>query len=149
MNTAERMKLRRERQATASHLRQQGLTFAEIGRRMGCSAARANAIYLDAEWAANRPPSWKNGMSVRALCVLDRLGLNDRESALAAYHSGQLHPRNPLARNYGWTTHREIAAWLGLPEPQEVATKVCPHCGHTWTHVPKPAGKANLEGRKA
>ena len=131
-----------ERRFLTYQLRKQGLKFKEIGKRMGISLSRAQQLYRSAEWRLNREPHWMDGLSVRAANCLNNCNINSREEALEAYQSGRLRvgkrgPRNYGKcgpRNYGWKSHKEVAKWLGLPEPQKPAPRVylaktCPHCG--------------------
>lgn len=113
-----------ERQRLAYTLRKQGLKFKEIGKRMGVSAVRANELYRSAEWRLNREPHWMDGLGVRVANCLNNCNINSREEALEAYQSGKLHVGKRGPRNYGWKSHKEVARWLGLPEPQKPAPRV-------------------------
>jgi hypothetical protein len=71
-----------------------------------------------------------DGLSTRAQNVLYNNDFSSREGVLAAYKSEKLHPTKGLRpRNYGWKCHKEVAKWLGLPEPNKSIPKTCPHCG--------------------
>ena len=77
--------------------------------------------------------SWMDGLSTRCKLCIHNMDLKSRDDVLQAYKSGRLKPEGKKhPRNYGWKSHREIAKWLGLPEPvkpkQAVLIK-CPHCG--------------------
>ena len=123
-----------ERRTLAYNLRNQGMKFKEVGKRMGVGAQRAAQLYASAKWRLNREAHWMDGLGVRAANCLNNCNINSREEALEAYQSGKLRvgKRGPL--NYGWKSHKEVAKWLGLPEPQKAAPRVylaktCPHCG--------------------
>jgi hypothetical protein len=130
-----------ERRFSAYTLRKQGLTYREIGKRMGVCEGRANYLYKDAIQCLNRGPHWTDGFSVRLANLLNNCNINSREEALEAYQSGRLRVTkadqkdwSSKTRGYGWKSHKELAKWLGLPEPQKSANKrhnlcVCPHCG--------------------
>ena len=123
-----------ERRFLAYQLRKQGLKFKEVGKRMGISSGRAQQLYHNAEWRLNLAPHWMDGLSVRAANCLNYYNINSREEALEAYQSGRLRVGQRGPRNYGWKSHKEVAKWLGLPEPQKPAPRVylaktCPHCG--------------------
>jgi hypothetical protein len=96
-------------------LRGEGLSFRQIGERLGISGTMAHLHYLK----ATRQDDKKNplyGLSVRAKNCLKNCDIATRGEALDAYNSGLLKPlKHP--RLYGWKTHKEVAAWLGLPEP--------------------------------
>jgi len=123
-----------DRRSLAYSLREQGLTFKEIGKRMGIGPARARQIYGYAERLLTRKPHWTDGLSTRAANIFNNLNLESRDAALAAYQDGRLcvGPRGP--HWYGWTCHKEVAKWLGLPEPMKPTRKKpllnCPECGH-------------------
>jgi len=72
-----------------------------------------------------------DALSVRAWNCLNSFNINSREEALAAYQSGRLTVGKRGPRNYGWKSHKEVARWLGLPEPQRQVRlpKICPYCG--------------------
>ena len=76
---------------------------------------------------------WSEGLSVRAVNCLNNAGINSRKQTLEAYTSGRLHPDKCTPRGYGWLTHKQVAKFLGLPEPQRPTPKfrcqTCPHCG--------------------
>ena len=124
-----------ERRTLAYNLRKQGLKYREIGKRMGVCAGRAQRIYSEAECILSREPSWCDGLSVRAANCLWSRDIKSREELLAMYNSGRLRPRKRGGvRNFGWKSYREVAKWLGLPEPQKAPPKIrvpktCPHCG--------------------
>lgn len=118
----------------AYQLRKQGLSFREIGERMGISSVRARQLYLAAKCKLTREPHWTDGLSVQSANCLNNCNINSREEAMEAYQSGKLRVGNGRPRNYGWKTHKEVAKWLGLPEPQKPSVRVrlaktCPPCG--------------------
>ena len=73
--------------------------------------------------------NWDHGLSRRTVNMLFNLDIYSREEALAAYKSKRIFPGAARCRNYGWLSHRELASWLGLPEPVQVVCPVCPMCG--------------------
>lgn len=123
-----------ERRFLAYTLRKEGLKFKEVGKRMNVGAQRARQLYESAERRLNREPHWMDGLDVRLANCLWNMNIESREQALEAYNSGRLRPGKRGPRNYGWKSHKEVAKWLGLPEPQKAAPRVylaktCPHCG--------------------
>lgn len=56
-----------------------------------------------------------SSLSFRTSNVLERFNLTDKEEVRKAILDGSLSPRKN--RNYGCKSHREVHAWLGLPEP--------------------------------
>lgn len=107
----------KERRDLAYRLRSQGLKFKEIGQQMGVSADRARVLYCSAKLREENSENWLYDLGVRATWVLLDCGINSRTEALSAYRSGRLKPG--AVRNYGWASHKEVAKWLGLPEPKE------------------------------
>lgn len=75
-------------------------------------------------------PYWSDGLSRRVEICLNNCDIFSRKEALEAYKSGRLHPLKYPPR-YGWVSHKELAKWLKLPEPQKpfYVPKKCPHCG--------------------
>jgi hypothetical protein len=57
------------------------------------------------------------GLSVRAVNCLLRMGLTRREDIRTAIGKRLLHPANVQALNFGWKTYREVCQWLGLRLP--------------------------------
>ena len=119
----------------AYQLREQGLTFKEIGKRMGVNTERARTLFCRSTYRISEDPeSVHYGLSTRAanrLC--NYLNIRNRKEATKAYKAGKLHPETCKVNGYGWKTYKEIAEWLGFPEPQKPARAyvltVCPHCG--------------------
>jgi hypothetical protein len=57
------------------------------------------------------------GLSVRAVNCLSRMGLSSREDIRTAVRRRVLHPANVQAQNFGWKTYQEVCRWLGLRLP--------------------------------
>ena len=133
MTNAEYEKLIGGRKFQAYQLREQGLTYTEIGKRMGITAGRVKQLYS----IAKHRLEWSNyffGLSIKLGHLLNNIGIHNREQALEAFNSGKLKPGKGGIRNYGWKSHKEMAKWLGLPEPMKpmaalLAMQTCPHCG--------------------
>lgn len=68
-------------------------------------------------------------MGIQLANVFNNLDLNTKAEIRQAFESGRLNPRK--VRHYGWESHREVAKWLGLPEPIKPSKqpRFCPHCG--------------------
>ena len=68
--------------------------------------------------------------SVRVTNVLNRLGLTTMKQIRNAIVDGSLHPtnRNPLQRNFGRKSYREVCEKLGI-DCTCAQNKTCPHCG--------------------
>lgn len=113
-------------------MRLEGNTFREIGTSIGVGSQRAREMYNRHLRWVNRPPDWRNGLSVRAWnCIsFSLIPINSVEELMAAYQAGKLLPGTKGVRNLGWSTYVEIAKFLGLPEPTK-SKPICPHCGKT------------------
>ena len=107
-----------KRALMAYQLREQGLKFKEVGAKLGASACRARQLYCLAKWWLEREPHWTDGLNVRAANALLNSGIKSRDETLAAFKTGTLHLGIGGPRNYGIKSHKEVAKWLGLPEPQ-------------------------------
>ena len=120
-----------ERRALALKLRNEGMTYKEIGKRMDVGAQRARELHRIALWKMEHQNEWWAGLSVRAANCLNNRNLVTRDQIMEAVKNGTLHPKNRNTRNYGWKSHAEVCKWLGLPEPQKSKPRltVCPHCG--------------------
>ena len=106
------------REETVVKLREQGITFREIGLRIGCTTGNANALHMHARRQLNRAREWTAGLSVRAANVLNNRNINSHEEALAFFKShGWKEVRR--WRNYGWKTHKIVFKWLRLPAPRK------------------------------
>ena len=67
---------------------------------------------------------WTDGLNIRCANVLLNCKLKNKEEVRKAFESGKLHPIigwHP--RNYGWQSHQEVAAWLGIEIPRKSVTK--------------------------
>ena len=133
MNNKPTIELLGEKRYNAHNLRQQGFTFKEIGLRLGVTGAYAQRLYWSSVRKLQKHPDKIESLSTRAFNCLYSVGINTREKALEAFQSKQIQPF-VRPRNYGWKTHEEIAAWLGLPKPIKPKPRVvvrneCPHCG--------------------
>jgi hypothetical protein len=130
-NLDSRFPLLNKLQAKTFNLRKSGLKFSEIGKRFGVSTERSRQIYRCAMGILTRAPYWSDGLSVRAENCLNNCNITSRAELIKAYQSGILSPlKRP--RNYGWHTHKEVAKWLGFPEPIKPKRKIleaCLYCG--------------------
>lgn len=128
-----------ERRLLAYKLRKEGRSFRQIGDQLLVSAGRANQLYRSAEMILSQKPHWSHGLSVRPVNCLSNCNINSRAEALEAYQSGRLRP-GKYPRNYGLKSHKELAAWLGVPYqkpiPRVYVVKVCPHCGRKLSGKP-------------
>lgn len=117
-------------------LRREGLTFNEIGKRIGASNTRARQLYGEAEDKIERAtinPLCLEGLCTRLVNTLLYHGIHSREDAKKAYDNGFLRPLK--ITGYGKKSHKEVLKWLGLPdEPTRtmvLVDKMCPHCEGT------------------
>jgi hypothetical protein len=98
------------------------------------------------------------GLTIRAANQLCKLTSVKKSVVRAHIVSGRIHPNNhpdwltgkmPEGQiyliGYGWITHAEICAWVGLPDPRPKKRKhFCPHCGkeiavrQNTIHAPHP-----------
>ncbi len=69
------------------------------------------------------------GLTTRARGACAKLGLDTRQKILEAVADGSLSPENLMLRGYGWKTHREVGAWLGLVNANPQHGTICPTCG--------------------
>jgi hypothetical protein len=71
------------------------------------------------------------GMSVAAWNALNNrdFGANSQKEVAEAIRSGKLHYK--VMRGVGPTCWKEICAWAGVPELENIpkAVRFCPHCG--------------------
>lgn len=123
-----------ERRFMAYQLRKQGLKFKDVGQRLNVCAQQARQLYESAEHRLNRDPHWTDGLSTRPKNILINMGFESRKQVLEAYNLGRMRPCKRGPRNYGWKSHKEVAKWLGLPEPMKPGiiarmAETCPHCG--------------------
>ncbi len=109
------------RKFSAYEWRQQSVSFKEIGRRLGVSTTRARAMCQECETALKDTTHWACDLSARTSNTLQNCGFESREQVLEAFNNGKLIPGPGGPRNYGWSRHKEVAAWLNLPEPQKPA----------------------------
>ena len=109
---------RHAREFTVYTLRNHKLTFSAIGKRLGCSVTRVRQMHRRFLRRISYEKHWTNGLSARAANCLCIFNFSSRAEVLASLISADgLHPARDRYRNYGWKTHKEVATWLGLPEP--------------------------------
>lgn len=142
------MNVRREplntQETQVMHLREQGMTYASIGRAMGLSRERAKQVYRDArEHLKDYATSGADALSLlpgRARKFLELFSLTTRAAVREAVESGKLQwneDRKRLIfdgsspRNYGWGVWVVVSEWAGLPRPESPSRPcvTCPHCG--------------------
>jgi hypothetical protein len=98
-------------------LRRGGMTYREIGEKIGVSPGSAMQIVGRGEAML-----WRRGegideveLSVRAVNCLNNAGIgSSRKSVREAIDSGVLHPSKSI-RNYGWETHKICCEYAGTP----------------------------------
>lgn len=83
-------------------LRKQGLTYREIGERIGVKAERASQLVAKGE-RLSRQPTETAGLSVRARNYLRQMGISTKAEARNA--------KLEWAPNAGPVTREEIADW--------------------------------------
>jgi hypothetical protein len=115
----DRLHLLTERVQLAYKLRQQGLAFKEIGKRLGVGRAAAWHMHKVAVYKLSQEPAWDDGLGVRIRQILGYRYIKSRSQLLRSFKSGELEK----SRNYGWQMHKEVAKWLGLPEPSKPKKK--------------------------
>ena len=115
MKGDDRLNLLTERELIAYKLRREGLKFDEIGKRMGICKQRANLLYVYAKATMNSAPKWHDGLSTRLRKCIKNSGINSRDELQRMFLNGELEK----CRHYGWQMHKEVARWLGLPEPSK------------------------------
>ena len=113
MKGNDRLNLLTERELIAYKLRKEGLKFKEIGERMGICTRRANSLYVYAKATMNSAPKWHDGLSTRLRKCIKNSCINSRDELQRMFLNGKLEK----SRHYGWQMHKEVAMWLGLPEP--------------------------------
>ena len=126
------------------HLRDQGMTYASIGRAMDLSRERVKQVYLDAQarlkdYAKNGPDALSL-LPGRARQFLELFSLPTRAAVREAIEAGKLkwnEDKKALMfgesypRNYGWGVWVVLCEWAGLPRPESPSQRcvTCPHCG--------------------
>jgi len=113
------------------NMRLKGKKLKEIAEVMNISTVRVRQIYLQEKWRLEEkddPECWWFGLSSRTANALKNAELEGKEDVLRALKLGRINPRPNGTKGYGWKSHKEVHAWLGLPEPQK-QKRVCPHCG--------------------
>ncbi len=108
-----------ERHYTVFRLVEDGAGFTAIAKQMGISCSRVRQIYFISKRKLSRADHWTDGLSTRSVNCFRKWAIESRDDALKAFRSGRLRPDNKGPRNYGWLTHKEVAKWLGLPEPKK------------------------------
>jgi len=108
-----------EKAALANSLRELGLTYREIGRRMRCTASNVRQFIAAFEYHKAHPDA--NGMSLRAETALERIGCGKTKRSIAAAvkPGGRLYSASPTVwrpvwRQYGVRTYRELCAIAGV-----------------------------------
>lgn len=67
------------------------------------------------------------GLRFRAASALVRAGYKSREEVEAAFRAGDLNPKTSKLAQFGWGSYRDLASWLGMPEPYR-GKPICKHC---------------------
>lgn len=106
----------------AYRLRKEGLLFKDIGKQLNVGVARARQLYIAAERIVNAPFNSLKGLSARVENCLRNIGVENRQQALEAFKTFYNQGNDRTPRNYGWTSHKELAKWLGLPDPVKPRT---------------------------
>ena len=128
------MKAKTERNNEAERLESEGLSYSEIGKRIGVSAQRACQICYHIrkrrEERARESVSWASGVSARLYHVICNMKIESREQAIEMFPRLWPHkrPGKITPRNYGRKSHDELAALLGFPKPK-YGVLICKHCG--------------------
>ncbi len=107
---------RRELALRAFDLRQSGLTFKAIGKQLSVGTQTARNLVFDHMGWLDHTDDWFFGLRSIVSNALLNIGMKSREETLSAYLSGMLKPEK--FRGYSWRCHKEVASWLGLPEPK-------------------------------
>jgi len=112
---------------------QEGKTFTAIGRQLGVTKARISQLYNRSvrrihhvSYVFDNP---LNGLSVRAVNCLQKIGVKTREQAVNLYAAGRLDTLS--MRGYGRKTHYEICRWMRVSEDSNWNSQLhhCPVCG--------------------
>lgn len=110
--------------------------FREIAEQIGVNRTHVGIIYQQAVRMRNAYAKYKDDplfhFPTRIFNVLHNMGLKTVDQIKEALRSGDLHPANyRRCRNYGWGSHIQIHALLGLPAPTGRPCKMvkCVHCG--------------------
>jgi hypothetical protein len=107
-------------------MRSSGMTFKKIGEHFGVGVERARQMEISANRIMKErtnPDCWWYGLSVRTSNCLKNADIESKQEALDAFKCGKLNPRMGGTKNYGWKCHKELADWLGLPEPKKGSPK--------------------------
>jgi hypothetical protein len=105
------------RRLRAVTLRRGGMTYREIGEKIGVCHQRASQIVAIGEGMLWRRKEGVDAveLGVRAANCLNNAGIGSgRKSVREAIDSGVLHPSKSI-RNYGWKTHEICCEYAGIP----------------------------------
>ena len=103
----------------ARRFRKHGMTWAEIGSKLGVSACVAKAMARKAEHDLKCRDAWNYGLDVRICNILCNMDINSAEEAGAAVFNGRLDPHRKasgwgihIPRHYGVRSHIRLCNWL-------------------------------------
>lgn len=101
----------------------EGLSFKEIGKRFGISAANASNRYGTKGWVLGR---WNTDLPTCIRILLKDLGINSRKELERAVDDGRMSKKY---RNYSVRRYHMILEFLGRKVPEVKTGNRCQHCG--------------------
>ena len=110
-------------------LRIKGFTYKAIGAEMKLSKQRIFQIIASGKKRDADNSKWTAGLSSRNAHLMERLGIQDKETAINAIHAREIAPLK--WPNFGMRSYHDLCAWLGTLPIDSGIVRHCPHCGKT------------------
>ena len=110
-------------------LRIKGLTYRAIGVELNISKQRVFQIVAAGKKRDDANNKWTAGLSTRNTHLLEKLGIQDKATAL---HAIQVRDIVPFKwPNFGIRSYHDLCAWLETAPIDSGLGRHCPHCGKT------------------
>ncbi len=110
-------------------LRADGLTYRSIGNVLNISKQRVFQIIAAGKKRDEASQQWTAGLSPRNTSLMNKLGIQDKATALHAIKVRDIVPfKWP---NFGVRSYHDLCAWLDTLPVDPKLGRHCPHCGKT------------------
>ncbi len=110
-------------------LRADGLTYRSIGNVLNISKQRVFQIIAAGKKRDEASQQWTAGLSPRNTSLMNKLGIQDKATAL---HAIKVHDIVPFKwPNFGVRSYHDLCAWLDTLPVDPKLGRHCPHCGKT------------------
>ena len=109
----------RERYFKALQLRDDGMTFGEVGNQLGCSATRARDIVCKAVDRIEECPLDAPREIPVIMQRLKKYGFDSKEKIIEGLKQGIIHPRNKKLWYYGAGSHKILCDWVGFNDERK------------------------------